>query len=88
MRIFGIPQGTKNREDLLCCQKDILHINERAELVQTTKKFLEQGECYLYNQTLYQEEIKIAQKRIGIKKRERKSNKCIYDTLEQGHISV
>jgi hypothetical protein len=41
MRIFGIPQGTKNREDLLCCQRDILHINERAELVQTTKKFLE-----------------------------------------------
>ena len=40
MKIFGIPQGTKNREDLLCCQKDILHINERAELVQTTKKIL------------------------------------------------
>jgi hypothetical protein len=41
MKIFGIPQGTKNRKDLLCCQKDILHSNERAELVQTTKKFLE-----------------------------------------------
>jgi hypothetical protein len=41
MKIFGIPQGTKNRKDLLCCQQDILHSNERAELVQTTKKFLE-----------------------------------------------
>jgi len=30
----------------------------------------------------------VAQTRVGVKKREQKSNKCIYDTLEQGHVQL
>jgi hypothetical protein len=40
MKIFGIPQGTKNEKICSVAKKIFCILMKRAELVQTTKKIL------------------------------------------------